>query len=93
MLIGVFISAACGELNRGVVIGMSKIVCKRRAACRGDNLTCHLTVGVVLIANGINNRSARYHLAVEGNGILSSSDKSALVVYIIILFFSQNVNI
>ena len=62
------------------------------AACGSDHLLGHLTLGIVIILNGIDDNLRGYDLAGEVDVSLSSTNNSAFLVLIIILLFARNVN-
>lgn len=63
-----------------------------RSACGSDHLLGHLTFGIVIILNGIDDNLRGYDLAGELNIRLGSADDSAFLVLIIIFFFARKVN-
>ena len=85
-------SSACRELHNGLVIIGLVVDGLSRAVCGRDNLLGHLTFGIVIILDGIDNHLGGYNLAGELNISLGSADDSAFLVLIIILFFARNVN-
>ena len=58
----------------------------------GDHLLGHLTLGIVVILDGIDDHLGGYDLAGELDIRLGSTDDSAFLVFIIILLFARNVN-
>ena len=85
-------SSACGELHNGLVIIGLVVDGLSRATCGSDNFLGHLTFGIVIILDGIDDNLRGYNLAGELNISLGSADNSAFLVFIIILFFARNVN-
>ena len=85
-------SSACGELHNGLVIIGLVVDGLGRAACGSDNLLSHLTFGIVIILDGIDDNLGDYDLAGKFDIRLGSADDSAFLVLIIILFFARNVN-
>lgn len=63
-----------------------------RSACGSDHLLGHLTFGIVIILDGIDNHLGGYNLAGKFDIRLGSADDSAFLVLIIILFFARKVN-
>ena len=60
--------------------------------CGSDHLLGHLTFGIVIILNGIDDNLGDYDLAGKFDISLGSADNSAFLILIIILFFARNVN-
>ena len=85
-------SATCGELHNGLVIIGLVVDGLNGATCGSDNLLSHLTFGIVIILDGIDDNLRGYNLAGELNISLGSADDSAFLVFIIKLFFARNVN-
>ena len=52
----------------------------------------HLTFGIVIILNGIDDHLGGYDLAGELDICLGSTDDSAFLILIIVLLFARNVN-
>lgn len=63
-----------------------------RSACGSDHLLGHLTFGIVIILDGIDNHLGGYNLAGKFDIRLGSTDDSAFLVLIIIFFFARKVN-
>ena len=62
------------------------------ATCGSDHLFSHLTFGIVIILDGIDNHLGGYNLAGKFDIGLGSTDDSAFLALIIILSFARNVN-
>ena len=58
----------------------------------GNYLLGHLTFGIVIILNGIDNNLRGYELAGKLDISLGSANNSAFLILIIILLFARNVN-
>ena len=56
-------SATCGELHNGLVIIGLVVDGLGRATCGSDHLLSHLTFGIVIILDGIDNHLGGYNLA------------------------------
>ena len=85
-------SVTCRELYNGLVIIGLVVDGLSRSACGSDHLLSHLTFGIVIILDGIDNHLGGYNLAGKLNIRLGSTDDSAFLILIIILFFARNVN-
>ena len=85
-------SATCGEFHNGVIVALLVVDDLGKTTRRRDRLNGHLTLGIVVILDGIDDHLGGYDLAGESDIRLGSTDDSALLVFIIILLFSGNVN-
>ena len=85
-------SATCGELHNGVIVIRLVVDGLSRAACGSDHLLGHLTLGIIIILNGIDDHLGGYDLAIQLDICLGSADDSAFLILIIILLFARDVN-
>ena len=58
----------------------------------GDHLLGHLTLGIVVILDGIDDNLRGYDLTIEDDVAFCRTNDSAFLVLIIILLFARNVN-
>ena len=58
----------------------------------GDHLLGHLTLGIVVILDGIDDHLGGYDLTIEDDVAFGRTNDSAFLVFIIILLFGRNVN-
>ena len=58
----------------------------------GNHLLGHLTFGIVIILDGIDDHLGGYDLSIESNVAFCRTNNSAFLVLIIILLFARNVN-
>lgn len=66
----------CGELHNGVIVIRLIVDGLSSAACGSNHLYGHLTFGIVIILNGVDNNLRCYDLAGELNIRLGSTDDS-----------------
>ena len=85
-------SAACEELHNGVVIICLVVDGLSRAGGRSDDFLGYLTFGIVIILYGMGDNLGGYDFAGKSNIRLGSTDDSAFLILIIILFFGYYVN-
>ena len=57
-----------------------------------NHLLGHLTLGIIVILNGVDDNLRCYDLAIELDIRLGCADYSAALIFIIILFFGFDVN-
>ena len=85
-------SATGGELHNGVIVALFVVDGPSRSTCGSDYLLGHLTFDIVIILHGIDDYLGAYDLPGKGDVRLGSTDDFAFLIFIIILFFTENVN-
>ena len=73
-------SAACGELDNGIVVGLLIVDGLRRAACGRDDLSGHLALGIVVIPRGVDHVLRGYDLTRKLDVCLGSADDIAVII-------------